>query len=335
MKRNEISGRRPGLLATAIVAAILGLFNSVGAHAADPVFEPLYDSTPRAIAPTKIVHEENKGVFFENIAAGEDGALYITSFLDGRLLRVTPQGKSRVFAQLPGAVSGIVADGEAGFLAAGWGQDERRVLWRVGADGKVSEAVALPEAALPNGITALDPKKSPGIFLVTDSVKGLIWRVDTTARTATVWSDAAELGGFDPNLKPAIPAANGIKVHGGFAYVANMQLRQLVRIPVAADGSAGKAEVFVKNVFLDDFAIDAKGRIFAATHPYNGVVRIDPDRKITLIATYDQGLQGSTSVAFGRAQGDTQAIYVTTGGGAYVPPPYGITGGKLVRIEVR
>jgi sugar lactone lactonase YvrE len=321
---------------TALAAAACALVvAATPAQAADPVFEPLYDSSPRALASSRIVYEENKGVFFENIAAAADGSLYITSFLDGRVLRVTPGGESRVFAQMPGAVSGIVNDGEGGFLAAGWGKDERRVLWRLKADGSFTEALALPEAALPNGITALDPAKHPGVFLVTDSVKGLIWRADVKSGTATVWAQAAELGGFNPEIKPAIPAANGIKVHGGFAYVANMQLRQLVRIPIKADGSAGAVEVYVKNVFLDDFAIDPKGRVFAATHPYNGVVRIDTNRKVTVIASYDQGLQGATSVAFGRGKGDAQALYVTTGGGAYVPPPYGITGGKLVRLDVR
>jgi sugar lactone lactonase YvrE len=337
-RRNQRSGQTPNILATAVATAVItvwmGLMGAV-AQAAEPVFEPLYESAPRALAKTRIVHEESKGVFFENIAAADDGALYITSLFDGRLLRVTSQGENRVFAQLPGAASGIVNDGEGGFLVGGWGKDERRVLWRVNATGNVSEAAALPEAALPNGIAALDTKKTPGVFLVTDSVKGLIWRVDTKAGTVGVWSDAAALGGFDPQIKPAIPAANGIKLHGGYAYIANMQLRQLVRIPVKADGSAGNAEIYVKNVFLDDFAIDAKGRIFAATHPYNGVVRIDPDRKITVIASFDQGLQGATSVAFGRGKGDTGAIYVTTNGGVYVPPSYGITGGKLVRIDIR
>lgn len=283
MKCVHTAAYRGRAFAVAALIAALGSFDAT-AQAASPVFEPLYESTPRDIAPTKIVHEEDKGVFFENIAVGNDGALYITSILDGRFLRVTPQGESRLFAQLPGAVSGVANDGRGGFLVAGWDRNERRLLWRVSSDGEVSEAVVLTDAALPNGIAPLNAEKFPGVYLVTDSVKGLIWRVDTNAGTTRVWSDAAELGGFDHTLKPEIPAANGIRLHDGFAYVANMQLRQLVRIAIRPDGTAGKAEVYLSKIYLDDFAIDAEGRIFAATHPYNSVVRIDPDRKVTVIA---------------------------------------------------
>jgi sugar lactone lactonase YvrE len=301
--------------------------------AADPIFKPLYESTQRAIAQSKIVLEDKPGVFFENLAIADDGFVYITSFMDGRLLQIKASGESKTFAQLPGAVSGIVAT-EDGFLTIGWDQKQRRVMWHVSQRGEVTEALAMPEVGLPNGFTMLDAKKSPHVLLLSDSVKGLIWRADLQQKSISVWSADAALGGFDASLKPEIPAVNGIKVHKGFVYFANMQQRSFGRIPIKPDGSAGAAEVVLREIFIDDFAIDANDNIYAATHPYNSVIRIDRHNKVTVIASYDQGLQGATSVAFSKGKNGANTLYVTTGGGSYVPPPYGFTGGKLLRIEI-
>jgi hypothetical protein len=81
---------------------------------------------------------------------------------------------------------------------------------------------------LPNGITAL----LRGVLLVADSVKGLIWRVDVASRGVSVWSDSALLGGFNPQIKPAIPAVNGLKRHGQHLYASNMSLNHFVRIAI-------------------------------------------------------------------------------------------------------
>lgn len=104
-----------------------------------------------------------------------------------------------------------------GFMSVvrgGWGKDERRVLWRVTLAGKLEEIVHLKEAALPNGITTL----APGVLLVADSIKWLIWRVDLNARRVSEWWSDAMLGGFNSEIKPAIPAVNGLKIHRGHLY---------------------------------------------------------------------------------------------------------------------
>jgi hypothetical protein len=318
--------------APALIAAAISLFGAAGsAMAADPEFKPLFEKTPQAIVPARTVHSEGKGVFLENIVALPDGSHAVTSLFDGRILQVSADGKASVLAQIEGHASGIESDGAGGLVVGGWGKDEIRRLWRVSMSGQVEELVQLKEAALPNGITTL----KPGVLLVADSVKGLIWRVDLASRSVNVWLADALLGGFNPEIKPAIPAVNGLKQHGGYLYASNMSLNYFVRIKINADGSAGQAQVYVKDVFADDFAIDPRGRIFATTHAYNSVVRIDPNRRVTVLGGREQGLQGATALSIAKAANGKQELVVVTNGGVYVPPAWGVEDAKVVRLSMK
>jgi sugar lactone lactonase YvrE len=328
MSRTSTAYRFPVRILVTALFATLGAATLTGA--AEPQFKPLYHGSAQALVPSRTVHSEGKGVFLENIVALGDGSFAVTSLFDGRILRVAADGQTSVVATVPGHASGIERDGQGGLIVGGWGKDERRVLWRVSAAGGVEELVPLPEAVMPNGITTLQP----GVLLVADSVKGLIWQVDITTKAVRVWKADALLGGFNPEIKPAIPAVNGLKRHGSHLYASNMSLNHFVRIEVKPDGSAGAAEVYAKDVFADDFAIDAQGRIYATTHAYNSVVRIDTNRKPTVIGQRAQGLQGATALAFGRDAQGRQELVVVTNGGIYVPPAWGVEDAKVVRLTL-
>jgi sugar lactone lactonase YvrE len=315
---------------TTLASAAAAFVFATGARAAAPTFWPLYDGVAQAPAATRIVNSQGPGVFLENIVALADGSFAITSLLDGRILRLKGE-RATTWAVVPGHASGIESDRAGGVYVGGWGKDERRVLWHVGAAGGVRELLALPEAALPNGITTL----SPGVLLVADSVKGLIWRVDLAKKSVSTWLADPLLGGFDPGIEPAIPAVNGLKRHGGHLYASNMSLKHLVRIVIRPDGSAGAAEVYVKDAFADDFVVDPKGRIFATTHAYDSVIRIDTDRRISVLGGREQGLQGATAVAFDASAPKGQLkLMAITNGGVYVPPAWGVEDAKMVTLVV-
>jgi hypothetical protein len=74
--------------------------------------------------------------------------------------------------------------------------------------------------------------------------------------------------------------------------------------------------------------------LYGTTHVYNSVVKITPDGQITTIATAEQGVAGSTALAFGRSAGDNTSLYVTTNGGMSLPLPTGLEAAKVVRLEV-
>ena len=133
------------------------------------------------------------------------------------------------------------------------------------------------------------------------------------------------------------PGVNGLKVFGGHLYASNSDRAHIVRVPLSADGlrPVGRPEPFVEGLMADDFAFDQRGNLYLATHPLNSVVRIAPDgRDIAVLGTAEQGLAGSTAVAFGRGPADRDAIYVTTNGGMFLPPPTGAVPAELVRLRV-
>ncbi len=103
---------------------------------------------------------------------------------------------------------------------------------------------------------------------------------------------------------------------------------------ITADNQPGEPAVFVTPTNIDDFAFDTDGNLYAATHIYNSVLRISPTGATTTIAQVEQGVIGSTAVAFGRSAEDVTSIYVVTNGGMFLPPPGGVVPANVVRIEV-
>src|SRR5262249_54426863 len=141
---------------------------------------------------------------------------------------------------------------------------------------------------------------------VADSVLGVVWKVPTCGGPATIWLD-------DPLLKPAFPGApgaNGLQIFHNKVYVATTSQALIVAIDIDPDGSAGAVRVHATGVPCDDFAFDAYGNLYATTGPFNTVLRVAPDGSLTTLLTADNGLDGPTSVAFGRGYGDNLNLYI-------------------------
>ena len=73
----------------------------------------------------------------------------------------------------------------------------------------------------------------------------------------------------------------------------------------------------------------AKNEIF-----FNSVVKIAPDGAIAIIALAEQGVTGSTAVAFGRRVNDRTSLYVVTNGGMFLPPTTGVVPAEVVRLQI-
>jgi sugar lactone lactonase YvrE len=213
-------------------------------------------------------------------------------------------------------------------LVNGWAGGKEPSVFRVSEKGEPELIVALKDAVFPNGWAHLQGNR----FLLADSFKGVIWEVDVAKKTARVWLANELLGRPDP--KAEIPGVNGLKFFGGALYASNGQQRLIVRIPVSRDGQPKTPEVFVKDLYLDDFAFDIKGNLYGATHMFNSVVKVSPEGAVITLAGLSEGLAGSTAVAFGRGDNDRQAIFVTTNGGMSMPPPGGVQSGRIVRVDV-
>jgi sugar lactone lactonase YvrE len=168
--------------------------------------------------------------------------------------------------------------------------------------------------------------------LICDAYKGCIWSYDLQSNKAEIWLQHPLLTRADETSP--IPAANGIKLYNDIVFVSNTDKHLFITIPLK-DTAAGTPEIFLDKVNIDDFAIDEAGTIYAATHIYNSVLKITPAKNITLIGEAEQGLTGSTAVAFGKTAADKNSIYVTTNGGMWLPPPEGVQPGKVIKMKVK
>lgn len=314
-----ITGQNPNSSASLAQTIVAALNNQL---------PPIFTHTPEAIVPAQTLAEFPVNTFLENIAADQQGELFVTSYEEGKIYRVTPAGSIDLYATPGGNLAGLAFDPQGNLLVAGV-VDQIQTVYRIDRHGTVETLMTLPDAVFLNGMTHLADDR----YLIADSFKGAIWEIDAAEKTARIWLQHDRLGQSDAKFPP-FPAANGLKIYDNTLYVSNTQRQQLVRIPLHSHHTAGLLEVFLTNVNLDDFAFDVQGNLYATTHVYNSVVRISPDAQVTTIAKAEQGMVGSTALAFGRTTADNQSIYVTTNGGMSLPPAEGVQPSKVVRLDV-
>ena len=315
-----ITGQNPASstsLARAVVAAL------------KKEFPPLPNLVAAPLLPASALVEFPTGTFLENIVVSTTGDIFVSSLEEGKVYRITPDGTSHDFAAVERA-AGLAFDPAGNLFAPSSIGSAKPGLYQVN-DGSAELVVPMPEAVFLNGLLHL----RGGRFLVADSYRGLIWEVDTWRRTAVVWLEHPSLShAADPfHPVPQFPGVNGLKIFGNTLYASSTEQQKLVRIPLGEDGSAGRPEVFMTSINLDDFAFDVEGNLYGTTHVYNNVVRITPTRVVTVVAGLAQGLAGSTAAAFGRTAADRTALYITTNGGMSASPAGGVQSGRVVRIE--
>ncbi|WP_414587005.1 SMP-30/gluconolactonase/LRE family protein [Scytonema sp. PCC 10023] len=289
---------------------------------------PIYADTPIELAPAKIITSFAHNTFLENLAIAPDGTIFVTNHEVGKIVRITPDGNQQIHASVEGKVSGLALTSNGGLVATGWNANSISVVSLITADGKVETLLTLPDAIFLNGITPLSHTQ----YLAADSYRGAIWLIDIAQRHSSIWLEHSLLA--RSNAENVIPAANGLKRFGNSLYVSNTEKMLLLRIPIDLTNEPSEPEIFVEQTNIDDFAFDVEGNLYGATHIYNSVVKITPDGNTTIITQAEQGVIGSTAVAFGQTESDRTAIYVVMNGGMFLPPPTGIVPANVVRLEV-
>lgn len=288
---------------------------------------PIFDQTPKAIVPDFLLAEFPVNTFLENIAVNAIGTLFVTSYEDGIIYEISPAGQRHEFARVDGKTAGLAFDQEGNLLVSGATSQGTSAIFKITQSG-VETLVTIADAIFLNGMTHLMGDR----YLIADSYLGAIWEFNATQKSAKVWLEHDLLD--RRSLENPIPAVNGLKIFQGVLYASNTQYQHIVRIPISSDGNPGTTEIFVQNANIDDFAFDVQGNLYGTTHIYNSVVRITPDGTMATIAEAEQGMMGSTALAFGRTERDRTAIYVTTNGGMSLPPKTGIQPAKVVRLEI-
>ena len=288
-----------------------------------------HDGGSEMLQPAEVVATWPKGSFVENLAIDAAGRVLVTLHTDQAVQLVNPStGAVTPFATFHTPVAGLVFDADSRlFVSGGTPGQAGGVIWRVAPDGTVAKAAELPDALFLNGM-ALHPD---GRLLVADSLLGRIYAIDAFGGAVSVWLDDDRL---QPPTMDGTPGANGIKLHGGHAFISVTARDTILRCAIAGDGSAGVPDVVAERLRADDFAIDLDGSLYIATHPARSLVRLAPDGTRSTLAGLSQGMLGATAVAFGRTPKDLGCVYVTTTGGTMTVSDDALQEAKLVRVSV-
>lgn len=285
------------------------------------------------------------GSFAEGMAADSRGNLWVSLTTWGlyddtqdppvmepntaQLWRVAPGGGAKVKATVEltayGFLLGVAVRDDRVYVAVYDAGAEAGVtgVYRLDAGGKLTQVVALPEGAWPNGIAF------HGRFLyITDSGMGVIWRARTGAGKVTVrdpWLQDDLLLPGDPETDPAAHGigANGIAVRGDRLFVSVSDSGRIVRVSIAADGSAESPAVISEAEELrtaDGIAFDAFGGLWVSTNagtsdasPGGGLYRLTPCAGTWTIADDPGWLNYPTTPVFGTTAATRRTLFVENG----------------------
>jgi hypothetical protein len=270
----------------------------------------LLPSLAAAQLEPQLIAERPPGTFLENLAVLADGTAVITSYMDKRLLVLSPRGALTPLVELPDHPVGILAVPD-GFIVSAHGRSftdgeaftrTNRVLL-LDRRGRVRRAADAPEARFLNGLARLPG----GTVLAADSIAGTIWRVDPATGALKPWLVNPRLQP-DPAVAPFRPGANGLKVRGGLLYVSNSSRGEIARIPLGPDDRpTGPIADWAHPGPVDDFDFGPDGTLYAATH---GAALLAIDTDGVPRPVFSEGCDGCTSVAVDRGR----LLVLTTGG---------------------
>jgi sugar lactone lactonase YvrE len=254
--------------------------------------------TAASSSAATVIHETvasyPNGSFLENLSAGLDGAVLITSYSDKRILRWTGSGQPAVLVTLDAHPVGILSRADDIIVSAhgapftgGPGFLSSNCMLVLDRKGNVLRTVAAPDARFLNGMAPLPS----GAVLVADSVAGRIWRFDPVSGVLSVWLVHEALAP-DP-ARPQMPGANGLKIKDGWLYVSNSSRGRLYRVRLDGERSTGELDIFATTGPIDDFAFLPHGSIAATTHG-DRLLSISPSGQVGTIL--EDGCDGCTSV---------------------------------------
>jgi sugar lactone lactonase YvrE len=301
------------LVVAAGVAVLLITVTVTGTIGASAATWPITD-------PRVLVHfDAAAGQTPEGLAVEPDGAVDISLARASTAARVKRDGTVEVIGQLPRTggcpflgvpVSAGIARAHDGnlYLANCTGNADTGI-WRLRRGHPPVQIARLPADAFPNDMTLDEHDRN---LYLTDSLRGVVWRVPVTGGTPVAWADG-------PALQPvSLFGANGIDVHNDAVWVSNVDHGTIVRIPIRRDGTAGPAREVVSGLVTpDDFTVFGEDDTILATLVLSSqVVLIRPGRQPRVVLSAADGLSYASDV---QLRGNT--VYVSNFGNWNLPDP--------------
>lgn len=251
----------------------------------------------------------------ENLAIADDGTIYVSLAFASQVRRIDPDGRQKTLT-VPtrgGITVGVAIDRHHGGdidVAVRSGDAAAAGIWRVSRRtfARPRRIAPLPTTSFPNGITF----DTTGNLYIADSALGEIWRLAPGASRATVWCKnelLAPTGASFMNFP--LPGANGIKVSRQEVYVSNTSTQNILAIPIERIGRAGRPAVRFRGIQADDFAFAGNGDLYIALNPLSQLIRVTPKGREETLATYADGLQNTSAVAFDARPGRRKDLFIT------------------------
>lgn len=313
-------------------------------------------SRPSLPLPVRKIHQFPLTTYLQDVAVASNGDIYMTTVSpDASIYRVSDAASRAPSASLVhkfddlNAATGIVEiePGVFIFLAG-----KQRALG-VGIHGtfgvfeldtrhdepNITELVHVSDGGLIVGVIPIPGV--PNTLLVSDSTDGKVWRVNTATRTYEQLFQ-------DPSMNPPpwapLPfGIGGIQLHKGYLYFVASFEALIYRIrftDVGYPAPEAKIELVfaLRSLYIDNFVVGPGDEdiIWAATNADNRLVAMTPDGNFTVVAGAPDEftVAGDVSAAFGRLFGDSNTLYVVTGGGMLNPINGSVfEGGKIVAVD--
>src|SRR5689334_12747852 len=294
---------RTGRSVAAFVVAAAVVFVTAGAAAA------------QATVHVVVAFDESKGQNPEGIAIARDGTLYVSVSPLGDVWRIPPRStRPQPFAH----VDGITPGSDFGLLglavdtfgnvygAVQSANPDANGVWRF--DKGTGDATRLPGTSgigIANGL-AFD--KQMNLF-VTDSARGVIWRIPWGG-TASIWAHDPALTG-NGSLNLGVPlGVNGLAIQRGVLTVTNTERRTVLQIPKVG-GQPGAVSVLATLPTGDNpdgVQMDVFGDAFVAMNLANAIGEVSPSGSMRVVASGGP-LDFPSSVVFGTARGYRMSIF--------------------------
>jgi hypothetical protein len=179
-------------------------------------------------------------------------------------------------------------------------------VWRF--NRRTGDATRLPGTSgmgIANGL-AFDKQMN---LYVTDSARGVIWRIPWGG-TASIWSQDPALSG-NGSLNLGVPlGVNGIAIQRGVITVTNTERRTVLQIPKVG-GQSGAVSLLASLPAGDNpdgVTMDVFGDAFVAMNLANAIGEVTPSGSLHLAASGGP-LDFPSSVVFGTTRGHRTSIF--------------------------
>lgn len=313
-----------GLAGMALLGCDGGEEEAPATATAPPLATPTPPAEKEALLPLSLDDVEIFGEDLavpEGVVVGTDGTVWASENGRGAVTALSPDGGMQRFEGLGGSPNGICMDREGNIIIANVGSGTVQRLYPDGRHEVIADNVGGRSLTSPN-FPVVD---SQGNIYVSNST----WRVPGNVGLSEPAPDGVVVRispeGQAELLAEGLFYANGLALaeDESALFVAQTAVRNVMRLPLQADGSAGTPEQYGPELgaagLPDGLAFDSRGNLYVTLVAMNAIAVITPQGDVEIILEDPEGEKVilPSNVAFGGP--DLRDAYIGSLGGTWLP----------------